>query len=368
MPTLLKLFFSSIILFSCNFLQGQNIVPNGDLEDVNICTELNAPCSPSAWFIVKKYIPGGYYHQYPDKAASGTQYFDLLVVRNGSGRQYWQTKLLCNLVPGEKYEASVKVSAAEIGPNLHDIGFYFTHNFIFSYNDTLLRPPVYINFLDAKVKKLKHNWFQLTKEFTATGNESCLIIGNFNANDNNAIIKERNGGYIINLMIDDIAVTPLHTTICADYQQRKDSLYAIRKRHSGDTVLAKQDIIATINDINKVDTRGTVKENTVDTLHLSNVLFEFDHYQLINPDTLEVFRSVLSNSTIKKIQVVGYTDDAGTEAYNKDLSLKRAQEVGRLIGEKFQIFSGAIQAEGRGISREYADKSLNRRVDIYVYY
>ncbi|MEO5594453.1 MAG: hypothetical protein ABIR15_21965, partial [Chitinophagaceae bacterium] len=297
MYAFVKIFFLSVVIFISAFLQGQNIVPNGDLEDVNICTEWNAPCSPSAWFIVKQYIPGGYYHQYPDKAASGKQYFDLRVVINGRGRQYWQTKLLCKLVPGEKYEVSVKVSAAGIGPNLHDIGFYFTNSFIFSYNDTLLQPPVYINFLDAKVKGLKHNWFQLTKEFTATGDESCLIIGNFNAEDNQSIIKQRNSSYFINLMIDDITVTPLQNTTCAGYQQIKDSLYAIRKRHSGDTIFGKPELADTTNK-KKADTTVTIKNEKVDTLHVSNVLFEFDRYQLINPDTLEAFRPVLSNSTI----------------------------------------------------------------------
>jgi outer membrane protein OmpA-like peptidoglycan-associated protein len=368
MSTLLKRFFLSAIFFSCNFLRAQNIVPNGNLEDVNICTELHAPCSPSAWFIVKKYVPGGYYHQYPDKAASGKQYFDLFVVINGPGRQYWQTKLLCKLVPGEKYEASVKVSAAEIGPNLNDIGFYFTNSFIFSQKDTLLRPPVYINFLDAKVKKLKHNWFQLTKEFTATADESCLIIGNFNSEDNRSILRKRNNGNLINLMIDDIAITPLQATICADYQQMKDSLYSIRKRHSGDTILSKPDLITTPEIIKPADTPVTITSEKVDTLRLSNVLFEFDRYVLINPDTLETFRTMLSNTAIKKIRVIGYTDDAGTEAYNKNLSAKRAAEIARLLASKFGISTSIIQAEGKGISTYYTDKSLNRKVDIYIYY
>lgn len=40
---------------------GQNLVPNGTFEDVNLCTERKQPCSPSGWFYIKKDGVSGYY-------------------------------------------------------------------------------------------------------------------------------------------------------------------------------------------------------------------------------------------------------------------------------------------------------------------
>jgi outer membrane protein OmpA-like peptidoglycan-associated protein len=348
--------------------QAQNLVPNSKLEDVNTCTELNAPCSPSAWFCVKEFVPGGYYHQYPDRAASGQQYFELFVVMNAPARQYWQTLLLCKLVPGEKYEASIKVSAHEIGPNLNDIGFYLTKGFIYAQKDTLLQPPDYINFLDAGIDRLKHNWFQLTKTFTAASDAQYLIIGNFSAEDNRSILRKRNQGNLVTLMMDDISIKPVNMAVCAGAQNTKDSLYAIKKRHSGDAVAVLVQPVVTPVNKPTMDSIVTIKEKKTDTLQISNVLFEFDRHVLINPDTLEVFRDILSNPAVKKITVAGFADDAGTAAYNKILSEKRAAEIARLIAVRFSLPSAIIHAEGRGISTLYADKIRNRRVDIYVYY
>ena len=364
-----RLFVLLNALHSFYLLQAQNIVPNGNLEDVNICTELHAPCSPSAWFIVRKSIPGGYYHIYPNHAASGKQYFDLNVANAGKSRQYWQTMLLCKLVPGEKYEVSIKIAGGEPGPNVNDIGLYFTNNFIFSKNDTLLQPREYLNFLDAEISRLKNNWFLLKKEFTAATDATCLVIGNFSSEDNRSIVSKRGSRYnLVNMMVDDIVINPLHAAPCSGYQHNKDSLYAIRERHSNDTLISKNNSIDTVKNEKTAVTLLPEQTKKTDTLQLSNVLFEFDRYKLLNPDTLETFRMMLSNPAIKRIQVVGYTDDAGSEAYNKNLSEKRAKEIARLVVSKFGISTSIIQAEGKGISTSYTDKSLNRRVDIYIYY
>ncbi len=87
-----------------------------------------------------------------------------------------------------------------------------------------------------------------------------------------------------------------------------------------------------------------------------------------DPDTLLRYRKILTRPGIKKIQVVGFTDDDGSAAYNLDLSNKRAREIARLLTSKFNIPATIIQAEGRGISRDYQPKDLNRRVEIYIFH
>jgi outer membrane protein OmpA-like peptidoglycan-associated protein len=79
-------------------------------------------------------------------------------------------------------------------------------------------------------------------------------------------------------------------------------------------------------------------------------------------------KAVFTSKDIFSIRVIGYTDDAGTDAYNLSLSAKRADEIKRLIVEKFRISPSIISAEGKGISTSYAGKSQNRRVEVYIYH
>ena len=65
---------------------------------------------------------------------------------------------------------------------------------------------------------------------------------------------------------------------------------------------------------------------------------------------------------------MGFTDDVGSEAYNLDLSQKRAQEVARLLSSTFHIDPVLIEAKGKGISKEYPTRELNRRVEIYIFH
>ncbi|HEX3933025.1 MAG TPA: OmpA family protein [Puia sp.] len=105
-----------------------------------------------------------------------------------------------------------------------------------------------------------------------------------------------------------------------------------------------------------------------DTLILRNIQFEFDRYLVDNPDTLLRYKQFLTQSNIKKIRVVGFTDDKGSESYNQQLSEKRAQEVARLLTTRFGIRASIIESEGRGISHDFKDSNLNRRVEIYIFH
>ena len=88
----------------------------------------------------------------------------------------------------------------------------------------------------------------------------------------------------------------------------------------------------------------------------------------ISEAELDKVKSIFTKPGIKKIHVTGFTDDAGTESYNKSLSEKRANEIARLLSLKFGIPAYRIEAEGKGISLDYADKKQNRRVEIYIYH
>lgn len=396
---------SLVVLLWCQRTGAQNLVPNPSFEDINTCSEFEQPCSPSAWFYLSRKFTTGYFPRYP--SATGSRHLQIAAVsRETTNRQYWETMLLCPLQAGERYIVSLKIASpqgrAELSktcPNLRDIGLWFTNRFIFVQGDSILQPRSYLSLTGVAPKDLKNGWFEIKKEFVPATNSTILIIGNFVRGANADIMDQRNPATpTIDVLVDDISVVSTKGTICPNYQRTKDSLYSILRRHS-DPDPDNPDVIDTVTEttpqkpdrysdslrrlkntpINDplfgpeprrvIDTpKLTHPTPATDTIIIHNIQFDFDKYLVQNPDTLQRYRSLLTKPGVKKIQVVGFTDDAGSDAYNLDLSQKRAHEVARLLSSKFGISPSIIEAEGRGISRKYPTKFLNRRVEIYIFH
>ncbi|HVS98783.1 MAG TPA: OmpA family protein [Puia sp.] len=397
------------LFFLCQRIQGQNLVPNPSFEDVNTCLEFDQPCSPSAWFYLSRKFTTGYFPRYP--SATGSRHLQIVAAsRESVNRQYWETMLLCPLQAGERYVVSLKVASpgsrtqlSTTCPNLRDIGFWFTGRFVFVQGDSILQPRSYLSFPGATVKDLKDGWFEVRKEFVPTSNASILVVGNFSRMENTDIMDQRNAAApTIDVLVDDISITRIKGGACEGYQKIKDSLYSLLRRHSdpqpGDPGLA--DVTPRRQKTDPSDSNwhpgygpikdplfgpeprrrvDTPKSNpapplprplppATDTIIIHNIQFDFDKYLVQDPDTVEQYRRLLTRPGIKKIQVVGFTDDAGSEAYNLDLSQKRAREVARVLSSRFNIDPSLLQVEGRGISRQYPTKYLNRRVEIYIFH
>jgi outer membrane protein OmpA-like peptidoglycan-associated protein len=371
------------ILF-CHSGRGQNLVANPSFEDVNTCAEFSQPCSPSAWFYLSRKLTTGYFPRFP--SATGERHLQIVAAsQETENRQYWETMLLCPLQAGERYLVSIKVASpagenelSSKSPNLRDIGLWFTSKFVFVEGDSLLQPRSFLSFSGATPKDLKNGWFEVKKEFVATARATILIVGNFNRMANADILEQREwSDPTIDILVDDIAVVPAKGELCVGAQRVKDSLYAITWRHS--EIWPPNDVvIETKEPPRKVDSpkagppllvvAPSPLPSKTDTIVIPSIQFDFDKYMVQNPDTLQRYKSLLTRAGIKRIQVVGFTDDIGSEGYNLELSQKRAQEIARLLTEKFGLPSVLISAEGRGISKLYPTKILNRRVEIYIYH
>jgi outer membrane protein OmpA-like peptidoglycan-associated protein len=366
-----------LLLFCRQRIMAQNLVPNPSFEDVNMCAEYDQPCSPSAWFYLSRKLTTGYFPRY--SSATGTRHLQIVAVsRETVNRQYWETMLLCRLRAGERYSVSLKVASPETQttlskhcPNLRDIGLWFTNRWIFVQGDSLLQPRSYLSFTSAATTDLKNGWFEIKKEFIPTANSNILIVGNFYRMANADIMDQRGStNPTIDILADDISVVPVKGTTCGTEKRIKDSLYAVTWRHSEHwPPIEEVDTPAGDAERRVTDTpRASLPKPATDTIIVHNIQFDFDQYLIQNPDTLKQYRKLLSRSGIKKIQVLGFTDDVGSKAYNLDLSQKRAQEVARLLASTFNIDPALIEAEGRGISEDYPTRELNRRVEIYIFH
>jgi OmpA-OmpF porin, OOP family len=77
-----------------------------------------------------------------------------------------------------------------------------------------------------------------------------------------------------------------------------------------------------------------------------------------------------ANSTIPYVLIAGHTDSLGADAYNQQLSERRAEAVRQYLIDRHGIEAGKIQARGYGESQPIADNDTpdgryrNRRVEV----
>ena len=109
-----------------------------------------------------------------------------------------------------------------------------------------------------------------------------------------------------------------------------------------------------------------------------NVFFATDSDQLSNTENqrLILFSNSLSELDIQDFQIIGYCDDRGTDAYNLDLSMRRAVVIQDVLVEQNHKKSLISYVDGKGeillrqddsLSTD-SQRGLNRRVDIVVRY
>lgn len=109
------------------------------------------------------------------------------------------------------------------------------------------------------------------------------------------------------------------------------------------------------------------KNATTEVHH--EVMFDFDKADL-KPDDIEklehFFKTAFDGKVIKSVDIVGYADEVGSDAYNLVLSEKRAKAIGVLLKNK-GIRVDKIYIEGKGEARGNRPNWQNRKVDIVVH-
>jgi OOP family OmpA-OmpF porin len=106
-------------------------------------------------------------------------------------------------------------------------------------------------------------------------------------------------------------------------------------------------------------------------IRLRGVNFDFDRAE-IRPDARPILDQAaerLRQCGSERLQVEGHTDSIGADAYNQDLSERRARSVRDYLVSK-GVNAGRISAAGFGESRPISTndtpegRSLNRRVEV----
>lgn len=142
--------------------------------------------------------------------------------------------------------------------------------------------------------------------------------------------------------------------------------------HSVDEKERKLKQIATERDAKEMEVER-LRDNLLRVSVSSEASFAFGKAE-VKPEfkpTLNKVANVLMDDDSTQIEVVGHTDNVGSETYNQRLSEERAAAtVNYLIGRG--VAAGQIAAAGRGELEPRADntteagRAQNRRVEIYL--
>ncbi|WP_413612672.1 OmpA family protein [Bdellovibrio sp. HCB-110] len=111
-------------------------------------------------------------------------------------------------------------------------------------------------------------------------------------------------------------------------------------------------------------------------LLLKNLNFIFNTSNLTKSSQKELDKNLsnMSQVRIKKIIVVGHTDNIGSDEYNQELSQSRAETVAQILRSKFNLREDQVEAVGYGESQPIASNKTdagrltNRRVELKLYY
>lgn len=107
----------------------------------------------------------------------------------------------------------------------------------------------------------------------------------------------------------------------------------------------------------------------------NNILFETNDYTLSKTAKYfidEINRVILQKVNYKFVEILGHTDNIGTNKYNKNLSLKRAESVKKYLLTT-NLPNHKITLKGVGSQQPIADnvtekgKQQNRRIEIYIH-
>ena len=365
-----RLFLILIISFVYKS-HAQDLLANGSFEDRNICIEFRAGCAPEAWFRIPL-VPVTI-HNGPDR-----NHYVNVVMENirtpFASRNYIYTRLLCNLVPGKKYRFKTLLRTNEaVFDHLDVIMIPYEPN----RNKQLLaseKQKVTIT-SQQRIEESKTSWEAYAFEFTATGKERYLILGNFSKEAWSSPDVSISGD--ISYDIDNVSLLPVDERWfgCPEASDNKTILYRNNSRHTINNFLDDEDPFVREPEKIQEPIKQVVAAPIVnDTLVIPDVLFKFNSAEL-NPKFMKGLDSLVAKIrtlSFKQIEVIGHTDSLGTHALNTALSLHRAETVKKYLVDKLQYPPTSISANGKAAlvpvasNRTPTGRQKNRRVEIVL--
>ncbi len=345
--------FLAVLLFSVSLFPqektGKNLIPNPSFE------ERKSKGSDIKAAIPWKGVGTVDYYLKPDKR-DGSQYKGARTGISYAGlrfqadyKEYMHVKLLETLEKGEVYEFKMYIRLLEsenVTVTVKQLGAFFSAEEFrigMEFNEEGLVDTNYSKGISGTL-----NWILIQGDFTASGNEKYMIIGNFRTK-----------------MKDDFV------------KKNKWSLFAFQEAYYyiDDISLSKKN---PEDDSPKYDTEGGVVNwlphafHAGKTFEIKNLFFEKGTSKLMSESdkALDELVKMLIDNLSTTIQLNGHMDKFGDEAVEKQLSKERAKAVYDYFkshGVTNQMSfkgMGSTQPVAPNDSEEY--KAKNRRVEVII--
>lgn len=353
-PIFLKtILFLVVALFSVSVFSQEkkvkNLIPNPSFE------ERKSKGADIKAAIPWKGVGTVDYHMKPDKrdvskykgARTGTSYAGLRF--QADYKEYMHVKLLETLEKGEVYEFKMYIrilEAENVTVTVKQLGAFFSETEFkigMEFKEEGLVDTTYNKGIAGTL-----NWILIQGDYTATGNEKYMIIGNFRTK-----------------MKDDFV------------KKNKWSLFAFQEAYYyiDDLSLSKKN---PDDDTPKYDKEGGVVNWLPHAFHagksfeIKNLFFEKGTAKLLSESdkALDELAKMLMDKPTTSIQINGHMDKFGNDEEEKRISKERAKAVYDYLKSKGvtnqMIFKGmgSSQPVAPNDSEEY--KAKNRRVEVSI--
>ena len=363
---------------------SQNLVANPAFEDINNCCENKADCSYEAWFLMNTTLPTAFYGT-SLQLKKGDNYLTIPIAGSelGLSSNCIATPLLCSMRPDEQYEIEIQVEPRTFLTTI--IEALFTDTFSVNIRK---QTEASVSFKGSGKKGLiydkKKDLITLTGTYTANGTERYLMLGLFSGS---AKFKYK---YLDrpaeSYRLKYIRVTPINHELDCDTITMRELIYNENRRHNFATncsedntnlfpYLLNSEVASAMEYTDpRMKKAAAYKKQAkpIDNV-LRNLNFDTDDAALKPEAYKEVNRLVviMYNNSQKKVNIIGYTDNTGSNERNMALSLARAKAVAEYLIRK-GVKPERITYEGKGAanaidSNETEEgRSNNRRVEFFL--
>ncbi|HLF64558.1 MAG TPA: OmpA family protein [Saprospiraceae bacterium] len=256
-------------------------------------------------------------------------------------REYIQTQLIEPLVPGQRYEISYWVLHLPNSLQINNLSAGFTPLRSVSQTDEKISLEYVISNTDI-LSCPPGQWLQCRNEFHAQSDAGYMIIGNFRS-DEETRIRSRCPGDCLPFAyyyVDDVVLRKLPPIL--------------------DVPIAPDDLSFAVLEEGK-------------TIKLNYIFFDSGKADFLPRSFRELYLllDIMRNHPEMSIEVHGHTDNLGTDEFNQELSVKRAQNVVSFL-TGHGIDARRIQYQGFASMRPISDnlseegRSKNRRVEFHI--
>ena len=354
------------IMLLASFLHAQNVVKNPSFEDFVNCPKHlgNFDADVAYWSTPTDgstdYFNGCSTAMGTPKNFNGTQpadfgkgYAGLYLYAPDDYREYLQAELTEPLTKGKKYQISFYVSLAERSDfAIKEFGVLFSKDKLaIASKKELSKKKMYqqkgnqYNYMEIGYSNFysdTKDWILVHTQFTAKGTERYLTMGNFKSNTRTRMFKtKRNAKQGAYYYVDLVLVEPVNTG----------------KMVSENGGTSKSQKIFALNE----------------THVFKNVLFKFDRFKLqehSKKEMLTLYEHIITDNALH-VEISGHTDSIGSEAYNQELSSRRAEAVAEYL-QQLGLSKDRIIWRGHGGKKPIASnenevgRRQNRRVEFVI--